>query len=88
VVQPRSAFRDVLRDGGLRRCRFEQFQPRTADRDEVRAHALGGDLLGRFHLQPERVTVERKGGRKIFHGDADVIENCLHWCDPSPCHET
>src|SRR5437588_1088221 len=78
VVQPRPALLDVLRDGRIRRRPFEQLQLRAADRDEVGAHALRRDLLGRFDLQPERVAIEGERGGQVFHGNADVIENGFH----------
>ena len=78
VVQPRPALLDVFRDGGIRRRPFEQLQLRAADRDEVGAHALRRDLLGRLDLQPERVAIEGERGGQVFHGNADVIENGFH----------
>ena len=59
VVQPGAALLDVLRDRRLRRGRLEQLEARLADRDEVRAHALRRDLLGRLDLEAERVAIER-----------------------------
>src|SRR2546427_639388 len=81
VVQPRPTLHDVLRDGGIRRRPFEQLQLRAADRDEVGAHALRRDLLGRFDLQPECVAIEGERGGQVFHGNADVIENGFHSAD-------
>ena len=60
VVQPGPALLDVLRDRRIGRRRLEQLERRLADRDEMRAHALRRDLLGRLDLEAERVAIERE----------------------------
>ena len=82
VVQARAALVGVLRDRRIGRGRFEQFQLGLADRQEMRAHALRGDLFGRFDLEAERVAIERERRREILHRDADVIEDSLHGFEP------
>src|SRR5690606_8030536 len=64
------------------RRRLEQLQRRFAGGDEVRPHALRGHVLGGFHLQPERVAVERQGCIDDLDCDADVIQPDLHGCAP------
>ena len=78
VVQAGAAFVDVLRDRRFGRGRLEQLEPRLADRREVRAHLLRGDILGRFDLEAERIAVERERRLEILHGDANVIQNGFH----------
>ncbi len=45
----------------------------------MRAHALRGDLFGRFDLEAERIAIERQRRVEIPHGDADVIEDGFHF---------
>ena len=59
----------------------------VADRQEMRAHALRRDLLGRLDLEPERVAIERERRRQILDGDADVIENGFHELTEPRKHE-
>jgi hypothetical protein len=78
MVQPRPALVHVTGDRRLRRGRLEQLEVRFADRDEMRAHRLAGDLLRRLDLEAEGIPVERQRGAQIFHRDADVIEDRSH----------
>ena len=79
VMQARAALLDVLRDGRIRRGRFQQLEARLPRRHEMHPHTLGGDLLGRFHFQAQRVAIERQRRVEILHGDADVVEHRFHW---------
>src|SRR6266545_4501374 len=46
--------------------------------NEMRAHALRRDLLGRLDLQPERIAIERQRLGDVRDRNADVIECHLH----------
>ena len=75
VVDARArASRCICAIARVRRRRLEQFERRLAHRDEVRAHPLRGDFLGRLDLEAERVAIERERRVEVLHGDADVIE--------------
>ena len=78
VVQAGTALLHVLRDCGIRRCRLEKFELGLAHRDEMRAHALRCDFLGRFDLEAQGIAIERQRRRQILHGDSDVIQNGFH----------
>ena len=58
--------------------RFEQLQLRLPHTDEVRAHALGRNLLDRLDIESERIAIEGQSCRKILHGDPDVVEDGFH----------
>ena len=81
VVQSRTALVDESRDGGIGRSGLEQFETGFAHRDEVCAHALRSDLFWRLDLEAQRVPIERQRRRQIFHGNPDVIQDCLHVSD-------
>src|SRR3989442_75322 len=66
---------DVLRDRRVVCGRLEQLDRGVADRDEMRAHALRHDVLGRFHLETEGVVKKRERLPDVVDGDADVIED-------------
>src|SRR5262249_61822438 len=78
VVKSGSAFSDLFRDRRLRSGRLEQFEPRLADRREVRAHLLRLDVLGALDVEAERVAIEGERGRQVLDCDADVIERGFH----------
>ena len=63
-----------LRDRRIVGGRFEQLERGTTGRYEMRSHALRCDLLGRFDVQPQPVTIEREGLVEARHGDPDVIQ--------------
>ena len=60
VMEPGPRLLDVPRDRRIGRGRLEQLERRLADRHEMGAHPLRGDLLGRLDLEAERVAVERQ----------------------------
>jgi hypothetical protein len=75
VMQARAAPGEVLRDGRIGGGGLEELESRVAGANETGAHVLRRDLLGRFDIEAERITIEGQRRRQIGDRDADVIEN-------------
>jgi hypothetical protein len=59
-----------------------------AHRQEVGAHFLRRNVLGRLHNETESVAVKRESGLHILDCNSDVIENSSHFnIDSSRRHE-
>ncbi len=78
VMDARPALLDELRDRGIGRGRFEQFERGRPDRDEMGPDTLRLHLLRRFDLEAERVAIEGERVVDVLHRDPHMIEDSFH----------